>query len=755
MAPTKTTEAAKSRPPARQPAASAARHPLNAMLALQGSAGNRAVVQMLGRGGAAANLPSRGEPLDAGTRELTEGMHLLADELAHVVQQRRRSGTPSGARETERGARDASEAVTRGRAPAITDKAAAGAVQMQPAPGTDTGQTTPETDRDKEWADIVRQSEEHPILVEGKASHEFDDLFAASKALGYLLPVDTPSQYEDSIRNRVKFLGSTEYADSWSADERWEYAEATPEVQAQMSDDKWRAFVNQGYMAYLRDQAARWDQATRRMSAAYHVAEGISVVSLAPAIVFGGGEVIAGGGALVEGAGTALTEAAPRLSLWLIRNPLLATELAGSALGIAESGKVTPENVLWAILSAFSGHAGDVGMRSAPESVPDVGPINRGGGGVLNKLLLSTMLGFSEADVTPTFSAGGVSSQPVATEVVATPAPGPAGYANAPENAPDLLTLPGQAPASAPTPAPNVAGSTDPSFWTQSSTVPSAIRTGTAEDRSISDLLEYAKQKIEAQSVSTAAQQQQQPATLAQTGTGGPVVGSPAITASANRTGGSTTAKAGSVSPASTTRTRPSSGSQRSARLRATASGPTPKAVLGNKFVKRYGLTKQEANIVERATELYVREMAGRKSKPAYIASQEAHRAAQDQLTTQFKNVVAEEPTGLTGPKAPRSDANLRSSDIQINRQPGTGTDLKSNIAAVIDFKRTAFLNNKGVLVVNGLEPDADVEKDQIQSYEVGYRELGIPAFITNQRGEIFAPNPGASQGWIKVGEIR
>ncbi len=53
--------------------------------------------------------------------------------------------------------------------------------------------------------------------------------------------------------------------------------------------------------------------------------------------------------------------------------------------------------------------------------------------------------------------------------------------------------------------------------------------------------------------------------------------------------------------------------------------------------------------------------------------------------------------------------------------------------------------------------PDVKVETDQIQAYEIIYRE-GIndytsrPVVVISSRGEIFAPNPDADEGWTKIG---
>jgi hypothetical protein len=64
--------------------------------------------------------------------ETSEGMRLLAHELAHVVQQRRPTGAMATDREAERDARDAAYEVASGGTPAVRERAVPGTVQKQP-----------------------------------------------------------------------------------------------------------------------------------------------------------------------------------------------------------------------------------------------------------------------------------------------------------------------------------------------------------------------------------------------------------------------------------------------------------------------------------------------------------------------------------------------------------------------------------------------------------------------------------------------
>lgn len=61
-----------------------------------------------------------------------EGQHLLAHELAHVVQQREQTGSVGDERETERDAQEAAHEVESGGTPAVRERAAPGTVQKQP-----------------------------------------------------------------------------------------------------------------------------------------------------------------------------------------------------------------------------------------------------------------------------------------------------------------------------------------------------------------------------------------------------------------------------------------------------------------------------------------------------------------------------------------------------------------------------------------------------------------------------------------------
>jgi hypothetical protein len=66
-----------------------------------------------------------------------------------------------------------------------------------------------------------------------------------------------------------------------------------------------------------------------------------------------------------------------------------------------------------------------------------------------------------------------------------------------------------------------------------------------------------------------------------------------------------------------------------------------------------------------------------------------------------------------------------------------------------IELKLKAYPEKNGkVLRVSG-ERDPNMTSDQIQAYEVGQTEFGVPTFVINARGAIYALENGR---WIKVG---
>lgn len=175
-------------------------------------------------------------------------------------------------------------------------------------------------------------------------------------------------------------------------------------------------------------------------------------------------------------------------------------------------------------------------------------------------------------------------------------------------------------------------------------------------------------------------------------------------------------------------------------------------------YTKKSGLNEKELNFVERSAEIYREEMIKRKSMKPNVASNEAHVATQNRLKKEFPNVVvSEEPTGITGPKTPRSVAHLRSGDIQMNRQSNDKQSQSANTGPIVELKRTAKLYGK-TLVTNprkpkpGVERVERVESDQIQSYEILNRELGVPVYVVDRHGHIFTPDPDTTEGWIQVG---
>jgi hypothetical protein len=328
-------------PAARQagPSAASAAHPA---LALQRMAGNQAVGDLLADGGRPLAPPLRQSfearfgadfsavrihdaPRDAdavselAAKAVTVGAHigfstgrfapdtrdgqnLLAHELSHVVQQSRGGTTPptlDGSGALEAAATQAADAAVGGDGAVGGAVAVAGASAPGPAAEPDPAKKPP-SDTDP-WASaaepsasltdeqVVAMSEQNPIRVEGKADHRYDDVLSAANR--GLINLDKPAEFERQMRFRIA-QGSTEFSDSWSEAERFDYAE-NPDTQGDTRDAKWDQYLQQRYMAYLADKAAQWEDATTRMDRAARVGNaigkytlyGIGAMFAAPALV--------------------------------------------------------------------------------------------------------------------------------------------------------------------------------------------------------------------------------------------------------------------------------------------------------------------------------------------------------------------------------------------------------------------------------------------------------------------------------------
>jgi RHS repeat-associated protein len=156
--------------------------------------------------------------------------------------------------------------------------------------------------------ELLHLSEANPIYVEGKALHEFDQIFWAESA-GWI-DLYSPSAFDWVLRYSTK-QGSTEYAESWTPQERWDYAQATEAEQPEMAQAK----SDELYLAYLRREAEGWKKTTDLMSGAANIGKligGVTAVmagglaagtAVAPAGLIGGGQ--ATGAGFTIGAGRA------------------------------------------------------------------------------------------------------------------------------------------------------------------------------------------------------------------------------------------------------------------------------------------------------------------------------------------------------------------------------------------------------------------------------------------------------------------
>lgn len=223
------------------------------------------------------------------------GQRLLAHELAHVVQQQGSNPTlaPQGLGPAdsaqEREADTAAAAVLTGRAPSV----ASGARRL-------IQRSTP-SGYELSDAELLALADLAPIRVEGISDKRLEEVLIAAN--NGLIDIVTPGEFERQLRFRVERRGSADFADFWTDDERWEYAQAQPGDQKAQLAAKWVSFIGQRYMAYLADKAAQWHSATSRMHTAAVIGEVIGQVTVTAATLFIGGGGVgatrAGGGAAV------------------------------------------------------------------------------------------------------------------------------------------------------------------------------------------------------------------------------------------------------------------------------------------------------------------------------------------------------------------------------------------------------------------------------------------------------------------------
>jgi hypothetical protein len=196
--------------------------------------------------------------------------------------------------------------------------ATSGATQLAT---TDTSATAQNSDEE-----LLRMANENPIVMEGKAFHELDELYTVAKNdPKNLLGILKPQEFETKLRFEIKY-GSKEFENSWSADERMEYAMAeTDGERALLQQRKWDRFVDEKYIDYMRGKAADWNNATRRWNTAATIGKAAGVVAIAGVGVIGGAAaapVIAGAGQAVNTATLSLGARAATIGM---AKPVLAT----------------------------------------------------------------------------------------------------------------------------------------------------------------------------------------------------------------------------------------------------------------------------------------------------------------------------------------------------------------------------------------------------------------------------------------------
>ena len=194
---------------------------------------------------------------------------------------------------------------------------------------------------------------------------------------------------------------------------------------------------------------------------------------------------------------------------------------------------------------------------------------------------------------------------------------------------------------------------------------------------------------------------------------------------------------------------------QSPAAARGTAT-PNPPVWYGSKPIAMRsrvgGLTTRMKEFVARAATIFREEIKRLQDLGLNIRERsiEAHKNAQNRLRKEYPDVTehGEPLTGITGPASAKGQPNVRVADSTYvdptsPARETTPADLN------IEFKHTAYPTNDGRVLHTSGGRDPNVTSEQIQAYEVGQRELGVPTFVINGRGEIY----GLSRGrWTKVG---
>jgi hypothetical protein len=162
------------------------------------------------------------------------------------------------------------------------------------------------------------------------------------------------------------------------------------------------------------------------------------------------------------------------------------------------------------------------------------------------------------------------------------------------------------------------------------------------------------------------------------------------------------------------------------------------------------GLKQRMRNFIKRAATIYREEMSRQdQSLPIWTQSTNAHTTTLDRLRAEFPDVTEHGVpfSGVTGPGTVKNP-NVRIADA-------TYVDLKSaarqhtTADLHIELKLKAYPEKNGKVLRASGEKDPDVTSDQIQAYEAAQTALGVPTFVINSRGEIYALENG---GWIRVG---
>jgi hypothetical protein len=163
------------------------------------------------------------------------------------------------------------------------------------------------------------------------------------------------------------------------------------------------------------------------------------------------------------------------------------------------------------------------------------------------------------------------------------------------------------------------------------------------------------------------------------------------------------------------------------------------------------GLNARMQGFLKRAATIFREELTRRRDSaaPDHEVSSEAHKDALDRLRAEYGDVTehGQPLTGVSGPgtnkKPNQRIADATYVDLDSPKRQDTPADFH------VEFKLKAYVEDGGKVLVASGGNSRNVTTGQMQAYDVGRTELGVPTFVINGRGQIFAFSRGR---WVVVG---